>query len=292
MKIRVGSRESRLAVIQAQMLIDSIKANNPEVETELVTMKTKGDIILDRTLDKVGGKGLFVKELEKALLDGRIDLIVHSFKDMPMEVDERIPVTAVSKRELPNDVLILAKGQAELDFSKPIGCSSLRRKLQLEKLFPECTVKSVRGNVLTRLDKLDSGEYGALVLAYAGVKRLGLEDRISRIFTTDEIMPAACQGILAIQTRKDFDVSLLGDFADKESMIISSAERSLIKELDGGCSSPFAAYAELSDGGMLTLHGLYSNADKTARLKITVPAEQGVQAGVQLAKMLKAECGE
>ncbi|WMJ22037.1 hydroxymethylbilane synthase [Paludicola sp. MB14-C6] len=261
MKIKVGSRESKLAVIQSQIVIDAIKKKNPDIEVELVTMKTTGDIILNKTLDKIGGKGLFVKELDRALLNGDADITVHSFKDMPMDVDERLPIVAVSKREDARDVLILPKGQTEIDFSKPIGCSSARRRIQLQKLYPQCTVKSVRGNVLTRLDKLDSGEYSALILAYAGIKRLGLEDRVSRIFETSEILPAACQGILAVQSRKDFDVSFLDEFCDKDTLAISIAERSFIKTLDGGCSSPVAAYGVIENDNII-LTGLYVEDDE------------------------------
>src|SRR5699024_2791763 len=137
-----------------------------------------------------GGKGLFVKELDRALLSGRTDLSVHSLKDMPMEISEELPIVAYSRREDPRDVLVLPAGAKEVDFQKPIGCSSLRRVLQLKELFPQATFASVRGNVLTRLSKLDAGEYGALVLAAAGLKRLGLEDRISRYFSVEEILPA------------------------------------------------------------------------------------------------------
>ena len=179
-KVIIGSRESRLAVIQSEMVRDFIAKNNPDLDVELLTMKTTGDKILDRTLDKVGGKGLFVKELDKALVDGRSQLSVHSLKDLPMEVSEDLPVLAFSKREDPRDVLILPEGVKELDKSKPIGSSSLRRILQLKKLFPDMECKSVRGNLQTRLRKLDAGEYSALVLAAAGVKRLHLEHRISR----------------------------------------------------------------------------------------------------------------
>ena len=155
----IGSRESRLAVIQSEMVKDYIEKNNEGLKAELLTMKTTGDIILDRTLDKVGGKGLFVKELDRALLDGRSELSVHSLKDMPMEVPDELPLLAFSKREDPRDVLVLPEGVTELDRTKPIGCSSLRRTLQLRELFPDMECRSVRGNVQTRLRKLDSGEY-------------------------------------------------------------------------------------------------------------------------------------
>ena len=201
-KIVIGSRESKLAVLQSEMVRDYIKEKNPDLEVEILTMKTTGDIILDRTLDKVGGKGLFVKELDKALIDGRSILSVHSLKDMPMEVPEELPLLAFSKREDPRDVLVLPEGASELDKSKPLGCSSLRRTLQLKKLYPDMDVRSIRGNLQTRLRKLDEGQYSALILAAAGLKRLGLESRINRYFTADEIIPAAGQGILAVQGRK------------------------------------------------------------------------------------------
>ena len=159
----IGSRESRLAVIQSEMVKDYIEKNNEGLKAELLTMKTTGDIILDRTLDKVGGKGLFVKELDRALLDGRSELSVHSLKDMPMEVPDELPLLAFSKREDPRDVLVLPEGVTELDRTKPIGCSSLRRTLQLRELFPDMECRSVRGNVQTRLRKLDSGEYLSLI---------------------------------------------------------------------------------------------------------------------------------
>ncbi len=182
MKIRVGSRESKLAVAQSLLVMEAIRQAHPEVDLELITMKTTGDRILDRTLDQVGGKGLFVKELDRALLDGRVDITVHSMKDLPMELDPRLPLAAVSRREDPRDVLVLPAGATEWDRKKPIGCASARRKLQLQRLYPDCQVLPVRGNVLTRLEKLDHGEYGALVLASAGLRRLGLGTPYQPVF--------------------------------------------------------------------------------------------------------------
>lgn len=256
MNIKVSSRDSKLAVIQSEIVIDAIKKNNKSIDVELITMKTTGDMILDKTLDKIGGKGLFVKELDKALIDKRADLTVHSLKDMPMEVSEELPLLAFSKREDPRDVLILPEGVSELDISKPIGCSSKRRQLQLKKLYPEMEIAPVRGNVQTRLRKLDEGQYSGIVLAYAGVKRLGLEYRVSKIFQVDEILPAACQGILVVQGRRDFDTAVLNGFNDHETKLIALAERGFVRTLDGGCSSPVAAYATI-EGEEITLTGLY-----------------------------------
>ena len=257
-KIVIGSRESKLAVLQSEMVRDYIKEKIPDLEVEILTMKTTGDIILDRTLDKVGGKGLFVKELDKALIDGRSILSVHSLKDMPMEVPEELPLLAFSKREDPRDVLVLPEGASELDKSKPLGCSSLRRTLQLKKLYPDMDVRSIRGNLQTRLRKLDEGQYSALILAAAGLKRLGLESRINRYFTADEIIPAAGQGILAVQGRKGEAYDFLEGYCDKDAWTAGSAERAFVKLLDGGCSSPVAAHAEIL-GDEIYLRGLYYN---------------------------------
>lgn len=292
MKVRIGSRESKLAVIQSEMVIDAIKNYDSSIETELVTMKTTGDMILDRTLDKIGGKGLFVKELDKALLADKVDLTVHSMKDMPMEVSDKLPLLAFSKREDPRDVLILPEGKDEMDFSKPIGCSSLRRQLQLKKLFPEAEIKPIRGNVQTRLRKLDSGEFCAIVLAYAGIKRLGLEERVSRIFDTDEILPAACQGILGVQGRAGYNVDFLKDFSDKDTETVALAERSYVRTLDGGCSSPVAAYATL-DGDEITITGFYVDDDGNTSIdKIRGHRDEGEKLGADLALRMKSQASE
>ena len=255
-KVIIGSRESRLAVLQSEMVRDYIKTQHPELDVEILTMKTTGDKILDRTLDKVGGKGLFVKELDKALLEGRTMLSVHSLKDMPMEVSGELPLLAFSKREDPRDVLVLPEGVGELDPTKPLGCSSLRRTLQLKELYPEMEVKSIRGNLQTRLQKLDNGEYSGLILAAAGLKRLGLGNRICRYFSEDEILPAAGQGILAVQGRQDLTYDYLEGYRDEKAWIAGSAERAFVKYLNGGCSSPVAAFGVV-EGDELFLRGLY-----------------------------------
>ena len=262
MKIRIGSRDSVLAVIQSRMVMRAIAEAEPRAELELVTMKTTGDRILDRTLDQVGGKGLFVKELDQALRDGRADFTVHSLKDMPMELPEDLPLAALSERADARDVLVLPLGADRLDETKPIGCSSARRRLQLQRLYPNMQVAPVRGNVQTRLAKLDTGEFSALVLAAAGLKRLGLEDRISRYFATDEMLPAAGQGILAVQTRKGMDTTCLRTFHNADAACCALAERAFVRALGGGCSSPVAAYAEVVND-TLTLTGLYVSEDES-----------------------------
>lgn len=285
-KVIIGSRESRLAVIQSEMVLDYLKENN--ISCELLTMKTTGDIILDKTLDKIGGKGLFTKELDRALIEKRSHLSVHSLKDMPMEVAEELPVLGFSKREDPRDVLILPQGVRELDFSKPIGCSSFRRVLQLKRLFPQAQFKSIRGNVITRLQKLDSGEYGALVLASAGVKRLGLHERISRYFTTEEVLPACGQGIVAVQGRQGEDYSYLSGFFDENSYYMAVAERGFVRTLNGGCSSPIACYSEINQGE-ITITGLYYDEKTQEYFKETVMGdmENGEEIAIDLAIKMK-----
>ena len=287
-QIRIGSRESRLAVIQSEMVMEYLKKECPGDEITLVTMKTTGDKILDRTLDKIGGKGLFVKELDRALMDNRTDLSVHSLKDMPMEVPVELPLIAFSRREDPRDVLVLPEGSDTWDTSLPLGCSSQRRILQLKELYPQVECKSVRGNVLTRLQKLDSGEYGALVLAAAGLKRLGLEHRISRFFEPEEIIPAAGQGILAVQGKKGEDYSYMKNFADRDAAAAACCERAFVRYLDGGCSSPVAAHARVS-GDHISLLGLYYDEStgtcRKGSLEGTVSEAETL--GICLAKQLK-----
>ena len=286
-QLRIGSRESRLAIIQSELVLQAIHDCDPQLPTELVTMKTTGDIILDRTLDKIGGKGLFVKELDAALLDGRVDMTVHSSKDLPMEIDPRLPLAAFSKRADPRDVLVLPQGKSALELSKPIGCSSLRRQLQLKKMFPEAAVAPVRGNVLTRLQKLDSGEFSALVLAGAGLIRLGLEHRISRFFSVEEMLPAAGQGILAVQTRQGVDTACLKTFADDDGRDCLLAERAFVRTLDGGCSSPTAAFATV-DGDTLTITRMYVTPENTPYFEsISGFRGQGEALGAALAEEMR-----
>ena len=258
MHYKIGTRGSKLALVQAEFVRDCLQEHYPQDCFELKIIKTKGDKIQNKALSAIGDKGLFVKELDRALMDGRSNLSVHSLKDMPMEVPEELPLLAFSKREDPRDVLVLPEGASELDKSKPLGCSSLRRTLQLKKLYPDMDVRSIRGNLQTRLRKLDEGQYSALILAAAGLKRLGLESRINRYFTADEIIPAAGQGILAVQGRKGEAYDFLEGYCDKDAWTAGSAERAFVKLLDGGCSSPVAAHAEIL-GDEIYLRGLYYN---------------------------------
>ena len=260
--IKIGSRDSHLAVIQSESVMASIRQAQPDLQVQLVTMKTTGDIILDRTLDQIGGKGLFVKELDRALLNREVDFTVHSLKDMPMDLTDGLPIVAVSARADVRDVLVLPRGIHTLSSEKPIGCSSARRRIQLAALFPDHCIEPVRGNVQTRLRKLDNGEYGALVLAAAGLHRLGLENRISRYFSTNEILPAAGQAIIAVQGRAGEPIDCLSEYHHNDAKVCMLAERAFVRNLDGGCSSPVAAYAQIS-GEQLCIRGMYVSKDET-----------------------------
>ena len=204
-----------------------------------------------------------------------------------MEENPDIPLAGFSRREDPRDVLVLPEGVTELDKSKPIGCASARRAVQLKELFPDMETAPVRGNVLTRLRKLDEGQFSALVLAAAGLKRLGLEGRITRYFTVEEMIPAAGQGIMALQTRAGEDLSYLTGVVDEEGTLCARAERAFVRKLDGGCSSPIAAHAVL-EGENITLTGLYvDEAGQVFRDKISGPRERGTALAEQLANSMK-----
>lgn len=256
---------------------------------ELVAMKTTGDRILDRQLDAIGGKGLFVKELDAALRSGRVDICVHSYKDLPTPGDPGLPVLAVGAREDPRDVLILPRGGDPADRSKPLGSSSSRRRLQLTALFPDWACLPIRGNLDTRLRKLDEGQFGGLVLAAAGLRRLDMWDRVSRAFSVEEMIPAPCQGILAIQGRAGDDLRFLEAIDDADAHDAARAERAFVEALGGGCSAPTAAFAALQ-GGELELTGLFVGAgDRAVRGRISGKRNEAERLGYALAERLKAE---
>lgn len=282
-KVRVGSRDSLLAVRQAELVMEAVRKASPETELTLVTMKTTGDRILNQSLDKIGGKGLFVKELDLALMEGRSDLSVHSLKDMPMEIPEELPILAYSPREDNRDVLVLREGLSELPAHPVIGTGSARRKIQAARIYPDAEYKGIRGNIHTRLRKLDSGEYDALILAAAGMIRMGLQDRISRYFSVEEIIPPAGQGIMAVQGRKDDSYLFLIKINSPKSQAMAEAERSFVKTLDGGCSSPIAACA-LIEGDRLKLRGLYFE-EKSGRW-VVGSLEGSVQGPAELGRSL------
>lgn len=289
MKIRVGTRDSKLAMIQTQIVVDSIRNYDSSIEVEIIPMKTTGDKILNVTLDKIGGKGLFVKELDEALLMDHVDITVHSFKDMPMEENSELPIVAVSKREDPRDVLIMRREEdgsvPEISKEMLIGTSSQRRQIQLrEKGYKN--LAPIRGNLVTRLKKLDQGEFDAIVLAAAGVKRSGMEERISKYYSVEDMIPAACQGNLVVQGKAGKDYSYLQEFHDEDAYTIAKAERAFVRTLDGGCSAPTAAYATV-ENDQITITGLFENQKKELLVKtITGDVKNAEKFAEELAKQM------
>jgi hydroxymethylbilane synthase len=251
-------------------------------------MRTSGDLTLDSPLGAVGGKGLFTKELEAALADGRIDLAAHSYKDMPIPGNPELPILAVLAREDARDVLILPENGG-VAARLPLGSSSRRRIVQLALLYPDWPTAPIRGNLQTRLGKLDSGEFGGLLLAAAGLKRLGLWQRVSRVFSPAEMLPAACQGIIALQGRREGDYGFLAGLNDPDAWDASIAERAFILGLGGGCVSPSGAHAVV-DGGEIRLSGLYAGPDERIRRgELTGRRETAAAIGGKLAEQLLVE---
>ena len=251
-EIRIGTRSSILAIAQAKIIADKISQTWPELVIKIVKIKTSGDVNMSAFVDKKPGvKGLFTLELEQALMNHEIDLAVHSLKDLPVQINEELPIIAYSGREDPRDALIMK------DSGNVLASSSLRRRLQLERLYPDKKVIPVRGNINTRIKKLDEGkEFSGLVLAVSGLKRLDLEKRITKVFDVSEILPAPGQGILACQGRCNENYYYLDCVNDCDSRDCALAERSFSRELNAGCNVPVGAYAFIR-GDTLTLEGLY-----------------------------------
>lgn len=263
-RIRIATRESLLAVWQAEYVASALKALHPGVEVELVKMKSQGDSILDVPLAKIGGKGLFVKELEEGLLSNRADIAVHSLKDVPMELPEGLHVPVVCTREDPRDAFVSNKYKSieELPVGSVVGTSSMRRQCQLLEKRPDLQIHFLRGNVQTRLRKLDEGQYDAIILASAGLRRLGNEERITAYIDPMFMLPAVGQGAIGIECRKDDDrlnVMLLG-LNDAKTHARVLAERAMNRRLQGGCQVPIAGFAEL-EHGVIVLHGMVGTPD-------------------------------
>ncbi len=289
--LRIGTRGSKLALWQANWVKTELETAHPALKIDLVVIKTKGDKIQDVPLAKVGGKGLFVKEIETALLDGRIDLAVHSMKDMPGDIPAGLCIGPVPRRELPLDVLISGNGLelAQLAKGATIGTSSLRRAAQLLHLRPDIEIVPLRGNLDTRLLKLDEGQMDAIVLAAAGVRRLGLEKRITEYLETDRMLPAVAQGALCIEIREndletDRIVSTL-NHADTKTIVLG--ERAFLRKLEGSCQIPVAGHGAL-EGGRFTITGMVASLDGSVVLQESAagPPEQAVEIGIELAEKL------
>jgi hydroxymethylbilane synthase len=270
--IRIGSRGSQLALWQARWVREQLLEREPQLEIEIVILKTKGDKILDTPLAKVGGKGLFVKEIEEALLEGRVDLAVHSMKDMPSEIPKGLCIGAIPPREDPRDVIVSARGWRlnQLPKGAVVGTSSLRRAAQLHHQCPDLVIVPLRGNLDTRLKKLHQGEMTAVVLAAAGMKRLGLEARITEYLSTETMLPAVGQGALCIEIRStDARMgTLVSPLDDPEAHTIVSCERAFLHRLEGGCQVPIAGHGRLFEDS-LSIEGLVADAKGEQILRST-----------------------
>lgn len=290
-KIRIATRQSPLALWQAEYVKTQLETYHPQLEVELVPMVTKGDIILDTPLAKVGGKGLFVKELELAMLEHRADIAVHSMKDVPVDFPQGLGLVTICKREDPFDAFV-SNQYASLDALPQgaiVGTSSLRRQCQLKAMRPDLVIKDLRGNVGTRLGKLDQGDFDAIILAAAGLKRLGLQHRIQAIIAPEQILPAVGQGAVGIECRLDDERvrALLAPLEDAATRDRVLCERAMNARLQGGCQVPIGSFAEL-DGDKLYLRALVGEPDgsKIVQGEIVGLAAQAQELGTQLAEQL------
>jgi len=298
-KVRIGTRGSPLALAQAREIRARLIAADPgvvEADIELVVIKTTGDRVQDRTLAEVGGKGLFTKEIEEALIDGRIDLAVHSMKDMPTWLPDGLAIGCLLPREDPRDALFARRGDsiASLPEGAVVGTASLRRQAQLLALRPDLRVVPLRGNVGTRLKKLASGEIDATLLALAGLRRLGLADRATAVLAPEEMLPAVAQGAIGVEIRADDAAAraLLAPLDDRDTGLRVAAERACLAELDGSCHTPIAALAELeAGGGNLRLRALIALPDGSVvhRDERRGPATQAAALGRAAGAALKAQ---
>lgn len=295
-RLVIGSRGSKLALWQAEWVRSSLTALYPQIDVQIEIIKTSGDVLKDAPLSVIGGRGVFTKEIEEALLDERIDLAVHSLKDLPTLLPDGLMIAAITEREDARDALVL---RADLQIDKPsikslpegtvVGTSSPRRLAQLKHLRADLSIKDLRGNVDTRLRKLDAGDYEAIILASAGLRRLGFSERISAAIATEDMLPAVSQGALGIETRA-LDariIELLAPLNHKPTSIACMAERAMLRGLGGGCQLPIAAHAVVS-GDRLRLEGLTAalSGDVVIREAIEGAAEDATQLGESLAARL------
>lgn len=295
MKLVVGTRGSNLALVQTNWVVDQLKKENPGVEFEVKIIKTKGDLIKDLPLDKIGDKGLFVKEIEKSLLDGEIDMAVHSMKDMPSYLPEGLKFAHSPKREDPRDALIFKEGYKSLDDlpqGARIGTGSKRRKYQLLKHRPDLEIVPIRGNIETRIKKIETEKLDGVVLAASGLRRASLDDKIDYYIPTDIMLPAPAQGILALEIREDDKETekIIDSIKDDITKIQIDAERGFLIGVNGSCHIPMGAYCEI-EGEKITLTGLYGDGEGK---KIVVQSQVGTLAdapkiGYELAKSVLKE---
>lgn len=296
-KITIATRGSALALWQANHIKELLQNKYKDLEVELSIIKTKGDIILDVPLAKVGGKGLFVKEIEDALLSGSADLAVHSMKDVPMVLPPKLTLGAIPERENRYDVFLSKnyKNLDELPKNAVLGTSSLRRQAQILALRPDLTIKILRGNVQTRINKMLNGEYDAIILASAGINRLGLSVPYQVALTAPQFLPACGQGALGIEIHEDRQdiIDLIAFLNHKETQICVEAERSFLKSLDGGCQVPIASHSQLK-GDTLILEGLVAEPDASKIIRYTLEdsTQNRIALGENLAKKILENGGK
>jgi hydroxymethylbilane synthase len=289
--IRIATRKSPLALWQAEHVRERLLDVNPGLRVELVTMSTQGDRVLDSPLAKIGGKGLFVKELEQGMLEGRADIAVHSMKDVPVELPPGLGIGAILEREDPHDAFVSNRYGAidELPYGARVGTSSLRRQCQLRAWRPDLQLLDLRGNVNTRLGRLDQGDYDAIVLACAGLKRLGMAARITRALTPEELLPAIGQGVIGIECRLGDEAvrRLIEPLEHTPTRLRVQAERALNAALAGGCQAPVAGFS-LLERDLLELRGLvgWPDGSEIVRGQISGPAQDAETLGRELAEEL------
>lgn len=292
--IRIATRQSPLALWQAEHVAAKLARAFPGLKTELVKLVTRGDKLLDAPLAKVGGKGLFVKELEQGMLDGTADIAVHSMKDVPVEFPDGLHLAVIMEREDPTDAFVSNKYRnlADLPANARIGTSSLRRQCQIKARFPHAEILSLRGNVNTRLAKLDAGEYDAIILASAGLIRLGMAERIAARLTPEESLPAMGQGAIGIECRADdADIhAYLQVLHDQATSLRVNAERAMNQRLNGGCQVPIAGFAEIR-ADKLFMRGLVGHPDGSIlyRAEAERPLTEAEQLGIEIADNLLAQ---
>jgi hydroxymethylbilane synthase len=295
--IRIGSRKSQLALVQTHWVQEQLQKSFPDITFEVHTMSTQGDKILDVALAKIGDKGLFTKELELGMINQEIDFAVHSLKDLPTKLPEGLTLATITERENPADALVLHekyKGQKidTLPAGAVIGTSSLRRLAQLRNKFPHFTFKDVRGNLITRMEKLDKGDYDALILAVAGLERLGMSDRIHQVLPAEISLHAVGQGALGIECRADDSevISILKAIEHPQTRDRCLAERAFLRSLEGGCQVPIGVNTEISDDN-LTLTGIVASVDgqKLVQDTVTGLAKDAEKLGIELANILRKQ---
>ncbi len=295
--IRIATRKSPLALWQAEEVARQIKLHHPQQAVELVKMTTQGDVILDTPLAKIGGKGLFVKELETGMLNGDADIAVHSMKDVPMMLPEGLHLSVIMERENPTDAFVsnTVKTIDDLPLNARVGTCSLRRQTQLKERRPDIQILDLRGNVNTRLAKLDNGDYDAIILASAGLIRLGFEDRIEHNISTEKSLPAIGQGAVGIECREDDQEinELLAPLHHGDTAIRVNAERALNLRLNGGCQVPIGGFAEL-DGDQVRLRGLigFPDGSKIFRSEKVALQQDAYELGVEVAEELLDQGGD